>query len=193
MPRRPASQTLIDIIDYCTGRGECYVAEGVIRRHVPWFSVVFQLGDGQVFIARRNPGPGERTNEDIYLERGSEVALPPLDGLHKNTTVDAVEKFLAAAIEISENEHRPPVGQTRAPLEANIRHALVFAFQDQDEIDSKKVLFHRQGDNFIAQAIKDTLPYFLGAIDEDRLLKQAQLDAARRYLRQTRATAPRGR
>ncbi|TXN36569.1 DUF3732 domain-containing protein [Methylobacterium sp. WL7] len=109
---------------------------------------------------------------------------PSLAALHKNTTVDAVEKFLAAAVGISENEHRPPVGQTRAPLEANIRHALVFAFQDQDEIDSKKVLFHRQQDNFIAQSIKDTLPYFLGAIDEDRLLKQAQLDAARRQLRQ---------
>lgn len=181
---KTGKSALIDIIDYCTGRGECYVAEGVIRRHVAWFSVIFQLGDGQVFIARRNPGPGERTSGDIYLERGSKASPPPLDGLHKNTTVEAVEKFLGAAIGISENEHRPPVGQTRAPLEANIRHALVFALQDQDEIDSKKVLFHRQGDNFVAQAIKDTLPYFLGAIDEDRLLKQAQLDAARRHLRQ---------
>ena len=33
-------------------------------------------------------------------------------------------------------------------------------------------------------AIKDTLPYFLGAVDEDRLLKQAQLEQAKRDLRQ---------
>lgn len=181
---KTGKSALIDIIDYCTGRGECYVAEGVIRRHVAWFSVLFQLGDSQIFVARRNPGPGERTSGDVHLERGRDITPPSLAALHKNTTVDAVEKFLAAAVGISENEHRPPVGQTRAPLEANIRHALVFAFQDQDEIDSKKVLFHRQQDNFIAQSIKDTLPYFLGAIDEDRLLKQAQLDAARRQLRQ---------
>jgi hypothetical protein len=181
---KTGKSALIDIVDYCTGRGECYVAEGVIRRHVAWFAVLFQLGDGQVFVARRNPGPGERTSGDVYIERGRDIASPPLSTLQKNTTVDAVEKFLAAAIGISENEHRPAIGQTRAPLEANIRHALVFAFQDQDEIDSKKVLFHRQGDSFVAQAIKDTLPYFLGAIDEDRLLKQAQLDAARRQLRQ---------
>jgi hypothetical protein len=113
------------------GRGECHLAEGAIRRHVAWFAVLFQLGDGQVFVARRNPGPGERTSPDIYLERGGDVA-PPLEGLYKNTTVEAVEKFLAAALGISENEHRPPVGQTRAPLEANIRHALIFSFQDQD-------------------------------------------------------------
>jgi hypothetical protein len=36
----------------------------------------------------------------------------------------------------------------------------------------------------MSQAIKDTLPYFLGAVDEDRLLKQAQLEQARRDLRQ---------
>lgn len=181
---KTGKSALIDIVDYCTGRGECYVAEGVIRRHVAWFAVLFQLGDGQVFVARRNPGPGERTSGDVHLERGRDITPPALSALQKNTTVDAIEKFLAAAVGISENEHRPPIGQTRAPLEANIRHALVFAFQDQDEIDSKKVLFHRQGDGFVAQAIKDTLPYFLGAIDEDRLLKQAQLDAARRQLRQ---------
>lgn len=181
---KTGKSALIDIIDYCTGRGECYVAEGAIRRHVAWFAVLFRLGEGQVFLARRNPGPGEKASPDIYLQRGGEIVMPPLAGLHKNTTVEAAEKFLAAAVGISENEHRPPVGQTRAPLEANIRHALVFAFQDQDEIDSKKILFHRQGDPFVAQAIKDTLPFFLGAIDEDRLLKQAQLDAARRRLRQ---------
>jgi hypothetical protein len=103
--------------------------------------------------------------------------------LFKNTTVSAVEKFLGAAIGISENEHRPAT-PTRDPLEANFRHALLFSFQDQNDIDSKQRLFHRQGEDFISQAIKDTLPYFLGAVDEDRLLKQAQLEQARRELRQ---------
>jgi transcription initiation factor IIE alpha subunit len=90
---------------------------------------------------------------------------------------------MGASIGISENEHRPPL-PTRDPLEANFRHALLFSFQDQNDIDSKQRLFHRQGEDFIGQAIKDTLPYFLGAINEDRLLKQAQLDQARRQLRQ---------
>lgn len=173
---------LIDIIDYVTGRRECNVAEGVIRKYVGWYAVLFQLNGGQVFVARRNPAPGERTNPDVYMSRGTSLSVPPATDLVKNTTVPAVEKFLTAAVGISENEHRPPA-PTRDPLEANFRHSLIFSFQDQNDIDSKKRLFHRQGEDFVNQAIKDTFPYFLGAVDEDRLLKRAQLDEARRQLR----------
>lgn len=173
---------LIDIIDYVTGRRECNVAEGVIRKYVGWYAVLFQLNGGQIFVARRNPAPGERTNPDVYMSRGTNLSVPPATDLVKNTTVSAVEKFLTATVGISENEHRPPA-PTRNPLEANFRHSLIFSFQDQNDIDSKQRLFHRQGEDFVNQAIKDTFPYFLGAVDEDRLLKRAQLDEARRQLR----------
>jgi Protein of unknown function (DUF3732) len=180
---KTGKSAIIDIIDYCTGRSECNVAAGVIRNYVGWYALLFQLGNGQIFIARRNPEPGQRTSGDIYMERGSAIESPPKSALFKNTTVSAVEKFLGAAIGISENEHRPPA-PTRDPLEANFRHALLFSLQDQNDIDSKQRLYHRQGEDFMSQAIKDTLPYFLGAVDEDRLLKQAQLEQARRELRQ---------
>lgn len=180
---KTGKSAIIDIIDYCTGRAECNVAEGVIRKYVGWYAVLFQFGDAQIFVARRNPEPGEKTSPDIYLERGASIDVPQASALFKNSTVAALETFLGSAIGISENEHRP-VGATRDPLEANFRHALLFSFQDQNDIDSKQRLFHRQGEDFIPQAMRDTLPYFLGAIDEDRLLKQAQLDRARRHLRQ---------
>jgi hypothetical protein len=180
---KTGKSAIIDIVDYCTGRSECNVADGVIRRYVSWYAVLFQLNGSQIFVSRRNPPVGERTNPDVYLLRAKVIATPPASSLTKNTTVDALEKFLGAAIGISENEHRPAL-PTRDPLEANFRHALLFSFQDQNDVDSKQRLFHRQGEDFISQAIKDTLPYFLGAIDEDRLLKQSQLDQARRQLRQ---------
>lgn len=180
---KTGKSAIIDIVDYCTGRSECNVADGVIRRYVGWYAILFQLNGSQIFVARRNPDVGERTSPDVYLDRGAVISTPPVSILTKNITVGALEKFLGAAIGISENEHRPPL-PTRDPLEANFRHALLFSFQDQNDIDSKQRLFHRQGEDFISQAIKDTLPYFLGAIDEDRLLKQAQLDQARRQLRQ---------
>lgn len=180
---KSGKSAIIDIVDYVTGRNECYVADGVIRKHVGWYAILFQLNDSQVFIARRNPDIGERQHPDVYLDRGSEIPTPAHNVLTKNTTVSAVEKFLGAAIGISENEHVPPA-PTRDRLEANFRHAILFSFQDQNDIDSRQRLFHRQGEDFVGQAIRDTLPYFLGAIDEDRLLKQAQLDQARRMLRQ---------
>ena len=180
---KTGKSALIDIVDYCTGREDCNVADGVIRRHVGWYAVLFQLNGSQVFVARRNPEINERRSPDVCMVRGTEIATPSMEKLTKTITVDALEKFLGAAVGISENEHRPPM-PTRDALEANFRHGLLFSFQDQNDIDSKQRLFHRQGEDFISQAIKDTLPYFLGAIDEDRLLKQAQLDQARRHLRQ---------
>ena len=48
-------------------------------------------------------------------------------------------------------------------------------------------LFHRQGDQFIPQAIKDTLPYFLGAVDEEHFLRQNELDNAILSLRELEA------
>lgn len=179
---KTGKSAIVDIVDYCTGRSECLVADGRIRDHVAWYAILFQMGDGQIFVARRNPGSGERTHGDVYLERGSSISIPAAGNLVKNTTVNALEKFLGAAIGISENENRPS-GFTRPPLEATFRHALLFCIQDQNDIDSKQRLFHRQGEDFMSTAIKDTLPYFLGAYDEDHLLKQAHLDQARRDLR----------
>jgi hypothetical protein len=179
---KTGKSAIVDIVDYCTGRSECLVADGKIREYVAWYAVLFQLGDGQILVARRNPAAGERTHADVYLERGTSIAIPSMDRLVKNTTVNALEKFLGAAIGISENENRPE-GFTRPPLEANFRHALLFCIQDQNDIDSKQRLFHRQGEDFMGTAIKDTLPYFLGAYDEDHLLKQARLEQARRELR----------
>jgi hypothetical protein len=179
---KTGKSAIVDIVDYCTGRGECLIPDGKIREHVAWYAVLFQLGEGQIFVARRNPALGDKTNPDVYLLRGSSIETPPMDALVKNTTVDGLEKFLGGALGISENEHRP-VGFTRPPLEATFRHALLLCVQDQNDIDSKQRLFHRQGEDFMSNAIKDTLPYFLGAYDESHLLKQSQLDQARRELR----------
>ncbi|HWH60667.1 MAG TPA: DUF3732 domain-containing protein [Terriglobales bacterium] len=179
---KTGKSAIVDIVDYCTGRSECLVPDGKIREHVAWYAVLFQLGEGQIFVARRNPALGDKTSPDVYLLRGSSIDTPVMDRLVKNTTVDGLEKFLGGVLGISENEHRP-IGFTRPPLEATFRHALLLCVQDQNDIDSKQRLFHRQGEDFMGTAIKDTLPYFLGAFDEEHLLKQSQFDQARRELR----------
>src|SRR5262249_52431069 len=91
-------------------------------------------------------------------------------------------------IGIAPNMNFPPLGQTRAPLAANIRHALLYCFQQQSEIASKDVLFHGQFDGWVAQSIKDTIPYFLGAIQEDRLSLEQELARARRELKRAEQT-----
>ena len=59
----------------------------------------------------------------------------------------------------------------------------MYCFQQQDEIARKGTLFHNQSEFWIAQSVKDTLPYLLGAIREDHLILQQDLTRAKRDLR----------
>lgn len=56
------------------------------------------------------------------------------------------------------------------------------------EIKANNILFHQQDEPQISQTIKDTLPYFLGAIQEDQLALEQQLTRKRQEFRKmTRA------
>lgn len=187
---KTGKSAIIDIIDYCLGRSSCNVAEGVIRRSVSWFAVRLLNGDDELFVARKNPGSGTDTGGEIYVRRGRFASAPAFDELARNMVEPELISLLSRFIGISENEHRPQSG-TRLPLQATIRHALFLCFQKQDEIDNRDRLFHRQGDQFIPQAIKDTLPYFVGAVDEQHFLRQHELDLAREALRELEQRAQR--
>ena len=183
---KTGKSSIIDILDYCFGRSECYIAEGVIRQHVSWFGVEIENRNDVLFVGRRNPDSGKRTSPDICVRRGRHDGPPEHAHLHKNTTEEALIRLLTRFAGIDENENRLLTG-TRGPLQATIRHALFLCFQKQDEIASRDRLFHRQGEEFIPRAIKDTIPYFLGAVDEEHFLRQNQLDDAKLSLRELEA------
>jgi hypothetical protein len=171
---KTGKSALIDIVEYCLGREECGVPVGVIRQAVAWYALLLQLPDIQCFIARRDPGAARRSSSDVFVEFGRNLSTPRFDQLVPTTTPETLVEILSERIGIAPNQHEPPEGTTRPPLEASLKHALFFVFQRQDEIAKRGLLFHRQDEEFIPQAIKDTLPYFLGAIGDDRLaLRQA--------------------
>jgi hypothetical protein len=174
---------LIDIIDYCLGSTNCNVSEGTIRDKVSWFGLKLQLQTEQIFVARKNPDVGQLSTNVAYLEYSDYVLAPDIKPNQSNTTIDLVIQFLNNKIGISPNLHIPHKGQTRDSLSATIRHALLFCFQEQDEISTKRFLFHKQSEDYITQSIKDTLPYLLGAVQEDRLRLLNELKSARRELK----------
>jgi hypothetical protein len=180
---KTGKSALISIVDYCLGSSSCAVPEGVIRNNVAWYGVRFLDRAAQHFVARRSPDPGRTTTSDAYYSVGAEVALPEATALSATTNIDSVVERLAAVVGIGLNLHEPPEGQTRDPLSAKLRHALAFVFQPQNEISQPGFLFHKQSDNWVAQTIKDTLPYFLGAVDDNFVAKKAKLKELRRDLR----------
>jgi hypothetical protein len=182
-----ASQTgksaLSDIIDYCFGSSECHVAHGPLRLRVSWFGLRLQLASGEAFVARRCPPPRAQSSTEFFLATGRTVAVPEATELRATTNLDGATTTLTSWVGIRDNVHEPPAGQKRAALSATVRHAVALCLQQQDEIISKKHLFHGTADNWAAQALKDTLPYLLGAVDDDHVRKQGELRRLREQLR----------
>lgn len=157
-----------DIIDYCFGGDSCNIAVGVVRDTTSWYGLLLEHDGELLFIGRQNPPTGQAsTNKCCYQFGISDV---PLD-INLTAPVDVVglESLLSKKLGIAENLFTPPEGQTRPSLAANIRHTMFYCIQGQDEIAAQKILFHKQSEPFIPQAIKDTLPYFLGIVNDQNV------------------------
>ena len=177
---------IIEIVEYCLGNSKFKVPEGVIRDNVAWYAVLYQINETQVFIAKPAPKGKAQSHRGVYLEIGTHITPPPLLKLAPNTNDEGVIKHLSRLVGISPNRHTPEEGQTRNPLEATIKHAKFYLFQEQSVIANRHVLFHRQTEDHLPQTIKDTLPYFLGAIREDQLKLEQELRLARRNLKRVK-------
>lgn len=174
---------LISVLEYCFGSDHCQIPEGVMRRTVAWVGVRLAVNEGDVFIARRLPAPGRNSSTDVYYAVGNQLTIPHAEELIQITNPDALRNLLAAHVGIGQNRHDPPPGQTRLPLQARITHALIYCFQHQTEIDSNRYLFHKQSEQWMPQAIKDTIPYFLGAVTDDYVARMNELRQLRREFR----------
>ncbi len=181
---RTGKSAILGIIDYCFGSKEIDVPEGKVRRNVAWFALLLQTPRGQAFVARQLPTGDGKSNEAVYVQTDTEVDIPPASALRQTTNREGLRSLLASWTGLSDYLHEPPAGQTRDALAATISHALTFCFQSQNEIAQRKHLFHGSSDRFVAQAIKDTLPYFLGAVTDDYVANQQELKRVRAEIRQ---------
>ena len=74
---KTGKSALIDIVEYCLGAGECRVPPGTIRDAAVWYGILLQLTEGQLFIARADPGE-KRSSTEIYYELATTVEIPAL-------------------------------------------------------------------------------------------------------------------
>lgn len=175
---------LLTIVEYCLGRSTNLVPVGPISETVAWYACLWQLdGAGaQAFVARPRPAGQNASTSIAMLEFGTNLELPPLEDLRGNTDVRQLRHQLGRRIGIEENQAEPGSWSLRHAVEANIGHAALLCFQTQSEVASQSVLFHRMGEDGIDQALKDTIPYFLGAVAPDEARKRAQIRDAKRTL-----------
>jgi len=180
---RTGKSAIIDIVDYCLGRSTFGIFEGVNRDVVAWYAVMLRVGNADIFSAKPVPKGNAASQSSVYLQVGSRLALPTVDQLVVNTNDEALIQQLSSLLRISPNLSVPGENHTREPLQATLAHTKHYLFQEQGEIANRAFLFHRQNEQFMPQAIKDTLPYLVGAVPENRLALVQQEREARRQLR----------
>jgi len=177
---------VLEIVDYCMGSGSHGVYKGPELETIGWYGLRLIVGGQSVFIARRRPPEGQKTAEQAMLVIGADGA-PAAGDIYAMTNIDTVTAEVGRLVGISENLQEPPDGSTREPVTAELRHAIPYVLQPQRLIADPKYLFDGQENNFKEQHIRDTLPYFLGAVDKDALSQRRELRKRRVELRAARA------
>jgi len=173
---------LVEIIDYCMGASECRVPVGLIRRSVSWFGLRLELSGGSAFIARRCPNAGVKTSEDCFVEL-SGVAPANASGLRQTVNSVGLRAELGKWAGIRDTGHEPPAGESEPALSASIRHAMWFTLQPQGEISQQTFLFHNAFHNYVARDLRELIPYFFGAVDDDYLRARDELRRLRERLK----------
>lgn len=174
---------LINIIDYCLGSKECKIADGVIRDNVCWFAITIAFANNEQYVvARLNPNiRNVNSISEIYIEQINDDFFPEFSNLHNNSNITALKEFLSRKLGIAENLQIAE-NNTRESLEVNFKHSRFYNFQPQTLIAQQDYLFYKQTEPFVPQSIKDSLPYFLGAIREDSLKIEQEIIQNKRTL-----------
>jgi hypothetical protein len=180
---KSGKSAIIEIVNYCLASSSCDIPEGVIRDTVSYFSIYLTFNDGETaFIARENPNiKGIQASSSVCLIRNLGDELPDLESLDSNINIETLKDFLTRKIGISENLHIPD-SLTREPLKANFKHSRFYCYQPQYLVADPYQLFYNQNKEFVPQSIKDTLPYFLGAVNEDSLLIESEINQLKKQL-----------
>lgn len=176
---------VLEIVNYCLGHSHG-VYRGPELEAIGWYGLRLTIEGRPVFVARERPSESQKSSDRAMILVGKPGAPAPAD-VAQTTNIQTVTEQLGALLGISENLQEAPEGSTRDPVVATLRHAVPYVFQRQRLIADPKYLFAGQENNFKEQHIRDTLPYFLGAVDQDALQQRRDLGKRRSEHRSVRA------
>lgn len=168
--------SLSDIVEYCMGEVDCKIAEGFIREKVSWFAVTFQFPGQQVFVAKPNPKPGRVHCSLAMLLRGAQIKTPDFKDLAHNGGDELVQQVLSSMLGIPETKAAVPERSSRVSYSVNVKHTTYYLFQKQGLVASKDLLFYRQSEEHLPQAIRDTFAVLFGISQ----LSDMEMEANRR-------------
>ncbi|MDO0917834.1 DUF3732 domain-containing protein [Streptomyces sp. DT2A-34] len=181
--------TLVDVVDHCLGRRRTPLPQGLITDTVGWFALLIQTGTSRVLVARRHPRTGS-TSDAMLVFGDHRLDVPTADQLRVNSNTESIRSEISGRLGIEDHLIDSPDGSA---YNVHIGHALPLCLQRQTEIADSGRLFHRQTDHEIFTALKNSLPYFLGAAGPEQAARKQQLLTTTRRLTALRRTLDQAR
>lgn len=179
---RTGKTELLKIIDFCAGRKTPNLAPGPITRKVAWFAALFEAADGRRVLVVR-PQPTGQSTTTAMVAYGTDVDLPQdSSSIEINATTETVRGALDDLLGLGRYDIEE-FGATRERLRASVSHAIQFCLQAQTELMSPAHLFHRGGEEDVAEDFAELFPYFVGAVDENLVAARRRAAQLRRQLR----------
>lgn len=170
---------IIDAIDYCLGSKGCGLPF-YVREHALAVAIHWVLGENHLIIGRNIPRAGKGT-EQMFVRSGRSISLPETtDGLDGPTNRDTARTIIERAFGIGDIEN-PNVTEISQKGRATVRDLTPYLFLSGDVIISKTTLLYDMNRPEKARDIKATMPFFLGAVDQESVLAERnlrQLEAA---------------
>lgn len=180
---KTGKSVLVKLIDYCMGRSLIPTSAGNVEKSLAWVGALWQLEDGsRAFVGRPIPNRVTENSQAMLLFGNATLQPPEAGSLRPDTNTVQLRFELGARIGITESRIDPAAGSLRPALRTHLGHAALLCLQNQDEISSSTRIFHRSGERGIDDALRDTIPYFLGAIPADQAALKAMLREHRRRL-----------
>ncbi len=165
---------IINIIDYCLGSDEFNVAN-VIDEKVSWFVLKLKIEGDYLLIGRKNPGKHNSVNS-AYIEPCTVDYIPETQDIRENTTIEVIMREIAERMGIILDNEKVIDRPVPTLPSITLRHSLFSSFQRTEDLLSNKHIFFNQDNTFSEQAIKKTIPYFLGYFGKGEVYKREELD-----------------
>jgi Protein of unknown function (DUF3732) len=171
---------LIRIVDYCLGSSKHRVSKEPELESIGWYGLLLDISGSPTFVARQRPTFGQKASDRAMILTGRSAAPEPGE-IGQTTNIRTVVKKLGGMIGIGDTQ-TPATSGSDSEVRATLRHAVSYVFQPQRLIADPLYLFHGQ-DEEKRFHIRDTLPYFLGAVDTDQIRQRRDLQQQQRTLR----------
>ncbi|NTE55794.1 DUF3732 domain-containing protein [Agrobacterium tumefaciens] len=170
---------IIEAIDYCLGSSKCDLPF-FVRGHAEAVAIHWALGESHLIVGRKIPKAGSGTSR-MFVRTGRNLSLPQTeDGLEGPTTRDAAREMIERCFGIAGTDDSSAQGKAEQGR-ATVRDVTPYLFLSGDVIISKTTLLHDMNRPEKVRDIKATMPYFLGAVNQESVLaarRLRQLEAA---------------